>query len=279
MAEPATSTRPPFWKKPFALWVIFGGLLYFGLVLLTFLVPFLTSNPGAFFSNIFGVLVLVFIALFVVAAFLSLKGKGWTMALAAAVSIVFLLLFSSFLIPSLTNPADPGFAVAMSGIPALLLVAIFSILMLLKGRKGIVEAKYLASAKSGGGLFVIAVVGFVVGGLVVGNLAATQITRILGGGGQGADIRIVPNAMAGPSGGVPQPFKSATFTIAAGGTVTWFNADTVQHTVTSNTTGLFDSGLMDPGTYWSHTFTTPGTYEYHCTPHSTTMWGKVVVTP
>ena len=266
-------------SKPFALWLIFGGLLYFGLVLLAFLLPFLVSNPSAFLSDPFGVLVLVFIALFVATAFLILRGKRWSLALAAGVSIFFLLLFAPFFVPSLANPADPGFPLAISGIPALILVAFFSVLSMLKAKTGIAQVTYLGSPKSSGGLFAIAVVGFVIGGLVVGTIASTTITRILAGGGQAADVRIVPNAMAGPAGGVREPFSPATFPVHAGVTVTWFNADTIQHTVTSNTTGLFDSGLIDPGGRWSHTFTLADTFEYHCTPHSMSMWGKVVVTP
>ena len=281
MAESSPGLEPSRWKKPFALWVIFGGLLYFGLAFLTLIAPALASNPSAILTNIFGLFAIVFAALLFVAAFLSLKGKRWTLVLAAAVSIAFLLLFSSFIVPSLANPADPGFALSISGVPALLLVAIFSILMLLKGRKGTTGVPYLESAKSSGGLLTIAVVGFVIGGLIVGNLAATQITRILAGGGTTAEIRIVPGAMMGPAGGIPAPFSPATFTVslASGGKVTWFNGDTTQHTVTSNDTGPLDSPLLNAGDTWSFTFTQTGTYLYHCAPHSTSMWGKIVVTP
>jgi plastocyanin len=70
-------------------------------------------------------------------------------------------------------------------------------------------------------------------------------------------------------------FSPATLTITAGDTVTWTNQDTTTHTATSNT-GVFDSGDLDPGDAFSFTFTTPGTYEYHCTPHPT-MTGQIVV--
>jgi plastocyanin len=40
----------------------------------------------------------------------------------------------------------------------------------------------------------------------------------------------------------------------------------------------FDSGEIGAGASWQHTFTTPGTYTYHCTPHRQMgMVGTVVV--
>ena len=70
-------------------------------------------------------------------------------------------------------------------------------------------------------------------------------------------------------------FSPATVTITAGDTVTWTNADPVVHTATS-TTGAFDSGDIAQGESFSVTFTTPGTYDYFCTPHPT-MTGQIVV--
>ena len=70
-------------------------------------------------------------------------------------------------------------------------------------------------------------------------------------------------------------FSPATLTITAGDTVTLTNEDQVAHTATS-TTGAFDSGLLDQGESFSMTFTTPGTYDYLCTPHPT-MTGQIVV--
>jgi plastocyanin len=70
-------------------------------------------------------------------------------------------------------------------------------------------------------------------------------------------------------------FSPATLTIAAGDTVTWTNNDPVVHTATS-TTGAFDSGDLAEGDSFSVTLTTPGTYDYLCTPHPT-MTGQIVV--
>ena len=70
-------------------------------------------------------------------------------------------------------------------------------------------------------------------------------------------------------------FSPPILTITAGETVTWTNADPVAHTATS-TSGAFDSGDLDQGESYSVTFTTPGTYDYLCTPHPT-MTGRIVV--
>lgn len=68
-----------------------------------------------------------------------------------------------------------------------------------------------------------------------------------------------------------------SFTVPAGTKVTWTNEDSVAHTVTSDATPpLFDSGPLAPGATYSFTFTTPGTYPYHCNYHSS-MHGTVVV--
>jgi len=54
--------------------------------------------------------------------------------------------------------------------------------------------------------------------------------------------------------------------ISAGGTVTWTNNDPLVHTITADD-GSWDSGPIEPGKSWSHTFTQPGQFAFHCTPH------------
>jgi amicyanin len=70
-------------------------------------------------------------------------------------------------------------------------------------------------------------------------------------------------------------FAPETLTITAGDTVTWTNEDAVIHTATG-VNGAFDSGDLDQGESYSLTFTTPGTYDYLCTPHPM-MTGRIVV--
>ena len=77
-------------------------------------------------------------------------------------------------------------------------------------------------------------------------------------------------------------FNPAIITVTAGTTITWTNMDSYAHTVTSDSTGLFNSGSISMGDAysgggsWSHLFSTTGTYTYHCSIHPT-MKGKVIV--
>lgn len=75
-------------------------------------------------------------------------------------------------------------------------------------------------------------------------------------------------------------FDPQTLTIQVGDTVTWTNNETdgTDHTTTSDTANLWDSGLLQPGQSFSHTFPDPGTFTYHCTVH-TFMTGSIVVHP
>jgi len=71
-------------------------------------------------------------------------------------------------------------------------------------------------------------------------------------------------------------FQPGSLTIPVGATVTWTNAGQRPHTVSADD-GSFDSGRLDPGESFSHTFTEPGTYSYHCGFHPQ-MQGTITVT-
>src|SRR3954447_2793211 len=72
-------------------------------------------------------------------------------------------------------------------------------------------------------------------------------------------------------------FSPATVTVAPGDSVTWTWTENRSHNVTSVSAGAetISSGTKSSGTYVK-TFTTPGTYAYHCTLHSG-MNGSVTV--
>ena len=61
-------------------------------------------------------------------------------------------------------------------------------------------------------------------------------------------------------------FLPAKLEVGAGTTIAWTNNDEMIHSVTADD-GAWDSGLIEPGATWQHTFETPGTYTFHCTPH------------
>ena len=74
-------------------------------------------------------------------------------------------------------------------------------------------------------------------------------------------------------------FFPDTMTVPVGTTVTWVNCEppaTEPHTTTSDAPG-WDSGDLNPGDRYSHTFGAAGTFPYHCTPHEAFMKGEVVV--
>jgi plastocyanin len=64
-------------------------------------------------------------------------------------------------------------------------------------------------------------------------------------------------------------------TINAGDTVTWTNQDVDGHD-SHSTTEVWASPLLGQGQSYSFTFTQPGTYEYYCTPHKSTMNGYTI---
>jgi len=86
-----------------------------------------------------------------------------------------------------------------------------------------------------------------------------------GGGGAGA-AKAEMHTMA---------FAPNRIEIAAGTTVVWTNNDPVVHTISADDKS-WDSGAIEPGQTWSHTFTQPGEYAFHCTPHPF-MKGVLVV--
>jgi len=90
---------------------------------------------------------------------------------------------------------------------------------------------------------------------------------------------VIVNILNGAASNTNSPgYSPDTITVVIGmnSTVTWVNQDSVPHTVTA-TDKSFDSGNMDPGRTWTHTFTLPGTYAYYCIYHAQWMKGKVIV--
>jgi len=71
-------------------------------------------------------------------------------------------------------------------------------------------------------------------------------------------------------------FNPKTITIKSGTTIFWTNEDSVGHTVTSDSGKELDSKLLSKEESYEHTFNTPGTYNYHCTPHPS-MKGTIIV--
>ncbi len=72
-------------------------------------------------------------------------------------------------------------------------------------------------------------------------------------------------------------FSPTPLTVKRGTKVTWVNNDNTSHTVSSDSDTTLESPVLSTGGTFSFTFTTPGTFSYHCSFHSD-MKGTIVVT-
>jgi len=99
--------------------------------------------------------------------------------------------------------------------------------------------------------------------------AAAMFALVIGGPAQAASHSVSA---------VDFQFSPATLTINVGDSVTWTNnASQTPHTATADG-GSFDSGNLDPGQSYTHTFSSAGTFAYHCQYHqSQGMVGTIVV--
>ncbi|HVP35701.1 MAG TPA: T9SS type A sorting domain-containing protein [Terriglobales bacterium] len=97
--------------------------------------------------------------------------------------------------------------------------------------------------------------------LVAGLFLANQVTAAI------HEVSIVDFA-----------FNPSTTNAVAGDTVRWTNNSASNtHTSTSDS-GVWDSGILTPGSSYMRQFSTPGTFPYHCAIH-TFMVATVVVSP
>jgi len=72
-------------------------------------------------------------------------------------------------------------------------------------------------------------------------------------------------------------FSIPSLTLSPGAKITWVNDDNMIHTVTANDAS-FNSGDMNPGSSFSYTFNTVGTYNYHCMHHAGMTAVVIIVT-
>ena len=109
--------------------------------------------------------------------------------------------------------------------------------------------------------------------VVIAVAAAYYALYMMGGGPSTVTVNI-------PSGIVQNHalnYSPNTITVVIGvnNTLKFMNLDGNAHTVTS-TGSAFDSGNIAVGSSWTHTFSTTGTFIFHCTYHSW-MTGTITV--
>ncbi|MBI4465960.1 MAG: hypothetical protein HY656_00840 [Acidobacteria bacterium] len=76
-------------------------------------------------------------------------------------------------------------------------------------------------------------------------------------------------------------FDPRDITVPRGSSITWINRDNVAHTATSDSSGIFDTGVLGTSGQFTITFNTDATIPYHCIFHGQSggigMAGRVIV--
>lgn len=91
------------------------------------------------------------------------------------------------------------------------------------------------------------------------------------GGSTGTPVSIVRGAQSlTTTAYAPNPLS-----VSVGSSVTWTNNDSTSHTSSSDN-GAWNSGSIPPGGTFTTTFSSPGTFKYHCAIHPN-MVGTVTV--
>ena len=133
--------------------------------------------------------------------------------------------------------------------------------------------------------------------ILIGTIAAAGVTVFYAStpasGSNGSCAAVDSRSISSAAGvhislysGAGNPSKSPGYSpdkvilvIGVNNTVTWTNDDSATHTVTSTSApscASFDSGNLNSGAAYTHTFTVPGTYQYDCR-YRGWMTGTIVV--
>ena len=118
------------------------------------------------------------------------------------------------------------------------------------------------------------------------GLACGSSTSYGGGGGGGSNFPNPTGAQVimvhGAQNKTTTAFSPDPFTVSLNGaasvSVEFGNDDNVTHTVTESVANPTFNTTLAKGTTFSHTFTTAGTYTYHCSIHPN-MVGQIQVNP
>lgn len=109
-------------------------------------------------------------------------------------------------------------------------------------------------------------------GLLANPIITTTITPVFSQE-ESSSVSIAPGA-ADPNNDLS--FDPPQINVPTGSIVSWTNADSIQHTVTSDEQGLFDAGPISPGDTFDNVFDSAGEFSYHCAIHPF-MTGVVMV--
>ena len=121
-------------------------------------------------------------------------------------------------------------------------------------------------------LFIVLLTGAVL--LVLSGCSNNTDSSYGGGGSPGGGGGTPPNTIVMQN----LAFNPSSKTITKGTTLTFQNKDGFTHTATSDATGGWDTGDVAGGASKSVTFSTAGTFTYHCKYHSSMgMTGTIIV--
>ncbi len=113
-------------------------------------------------------------------------------------------------------------------------------------------------------------------GVLLILVTATAAVGLLDGvgGGSSSSVAANPTPSTGGSGAsaatVPIKsfaFKPAKLTVSVGARITWTNLDSAPHTATADQGAAFDTGTLNQNQSKTVTFSTAGTFSYHCAFH------------
>ena len=110
-------------------------------------------------------------------------------------------------------------------------------------------------------------------GLLANPIITTTTITPVSSQEEGSSVSIAPGA-ADPNNDLS--FDPPQINVPTGSIVSWTNADSIQHTVTSDEQGLFDAGPISPGDTFENVFDSAGEFGYHCAIHPF-MTGLVMV--
>src|SRR5215207_1818659 len=110
-------------------------------------------------------------------------------------------------------------------------------------------------------------------GLLANPIITTTTITTVFSQEEGSSVSIAPGA-ANQNNNLS--FDPPQINVPTGSIVSWTNADSIQHTVTSDEQGLFDTGPISPGDTLENVFDSAGEFGYHCAIHPF-MTGLVMV--
>jgi plastocyanin len=110
-------------------------------------------------------------------------------------------------------------------------------------------------------------------GRAVASVIATILLAVAGGLAGAGHVLAASHDIAI----VDFEYEPAALTVLTGEPVTWTNASTRDHTVTSDQGTELDGNPIQPGEAYGHVFETAGTFAYHCEIHPDQMKGTITV--